>query len=178
MPLWRSSLFACATACPPGAYQISPDLLKGRTMLNLDTEDWGEVFIGCAGGGDTTLVLEVAVEAAPPGMTAQSVRRRALRMDAPPRVAAVAQPQDRLMCQLMLCRRAPPPSPASLPVPPLRCACAGAAVGPAGRPQRAQHPRGARQCGAANGARAGHAGSGPGPGAGSEGQLTWLLPNH
>lgn len=26
-----------------GAFGISPDLLKGRTMLNLDTEDWGEL---------------------------------------------------------------------------------------------------------------------------------------
>ncbi|KAG2432288.1 hypothetical protein HYH02_013011 [Chlamydomonas schloesseri] len=48
-----------------GAFQVSPDLVRGRTMLNLDTEDWGEVFIGCAGGGDTTLVLEVALQPPP-----------------------------------------------------------------------------------------------------------------
>jgi dipeptidase D len=29
-----------------GAFDLHPDLLKGRTMLNLDTEDWGEIFIG------------------------------------------------------------------------------------------------------------------------------------
>lgn len=34
-------------------------------MLNLDTEDWGELFIGCAGGGDTLLTLPVELEPAP-----------------------------------------------------------------------------------------------------------------
>ncbi|KAG2497779.1 hypothetical protein HYH03_004051 [Edaphochlamys debaryana] len=48
-----------------GANQIAPDLVTGRTMLNLDTEDWGEIFIGCSGGGDMTLVLEVALVAPP-----------------------------------------------------------------------------------------------------------------
>ncbi|GFR49868.1 hypothetical protein Agub_g11970, partial [Astrephomene gubernaculifera] len=48
-----------------GAFEISPDLLTGRTMLNLDTEDWGEVFIGCAGGGDMRLVLQVALQRRP-----------------------------------------------------------------------------------------------------------------
>ena len=37
----------------------------GRTMLNLDTEDWGEIFIGCAGGGDSELTLTAAVAPAP-----------------------------------------------------------------------------------------------------------------
>ncbi|KAG2427342.1 hypothetical protein HXX76_012536 [Chlamydomonas incerta] len=48
-----------------GAFQIAPDLVAGRTMINLDTEDWGEVFIGCAGGGDSTLVLEVGLQPPP-----------------------------------------------------------------------------------------------------------------
>jgi hypothetical protein len=34
-------------------------------MLNLDTEDWGELFIGCAGGGDTLITLPVALDPAP-----------------------------------------------------------------------------------------------------------------
>ena len=32
-------------------------------MLNLDTEDWGEIFIGCAGGGDSMITLPVQHEA-------------------------------------------------------------------------------------------------------------------
>lgn len=34
-------------------------------MLNLDTEDWGEIFIGCAGGGDSEISLTAALEPAP-----------------------------------------------------------------------------------------------------------------
>lgn len=38
---------------------------SGKTMLNLDTEDWNEIFIGCAGGGDSLLNLQVQTEKAP-----------------------------------------------------------------------------------------------------------------
>lgn len=31
----------------------------GKTMLNLDTEDWNEIFIGCAGGGDSVIRLPI-----------------------------------------------------------------------------------------------------------------------
>lgn len=34
-------------------------------MLNLDTEDWGEIFIGCAGGGDSELTLTADIVPAP-----------------------------------------------------------------------------------------------------------------
>jgi dipeptidase D len=34
-----------------GALNLDPDLLQGDLMLNLDTEDWNELYIGCAGGG-------------------------------------------------------------------------------------------------------------------------------
>ncbi|KAK9818933.1 hypothetical protein WJX74_002557 [Apatococcus lobatus] len=37
-------------------------MAAGRTMLNLDTEDWGEIFIGCAGGGDSLLTLPLEQE--------------------------------------------------------------------------------------------------------------------
>jgi dipeptidase D len=33
-----------------GATDMDASLLSGQRMLNLDTEDWGELFIGCAGG--------------------------------------------------------------------------------------------------------------------------------
>lgn len=38
--------------------------LSSRRMLNLDTEKWGEICIGCAGGGGVTLTLEVIFECA------------------------------------------------------------------------------------------------------------------
>jgi dipeptidase D len=34
-----------------GALRLDASLLSGSLMLNLDTEDWQELFIGCAGGG-------------------------------------------------------------------------------------------------------------------------------
>ncbi|KAK9818925.1 hypothetical protein WJX74_001245 [Apatococcus lobatus] len=45
-----------------GAFQLDGSIVTGRTMLNLDTEDWGEIFIGCAGGGDSLLTLPLEQE--------------------------------------------------------------------------------------------------------------------
>jgi len=36
-----------------GAINLQPDFFEGRTMINLDSEDEGILFIGCAGGMDT-----------------------------------------------------------------------------------------------------------------------------
>ena len=49
-----------------GAFALNGDIIKGRTMLNLDTEDWGEICIGCAGGGDSSIELKVDYQDAPP----------------------------------------------------------------------------------------------------------------
>ena len=38
-------------------------------MLNLDTEEWGEICIGCAGGGDTSIELDVPCSPAPHDLT-------------------------------------------------------------------------------------------------------------
>jgi len=37
-----------------GAFRLEKDFLKSQILLNLDSEDDGELFIGCAGGIDTT----------------------------------------------------------------------------------------------------------------------------
>jgi dipeptidase D len=37
-----------------GAMQLDPSLLSGRTLINLDTEEDGALYIGCAGGASTT----------------------------------------------------------------------------------------------------------------------------
>ncbi len=42
-----------------GASHLETDFLQGRTLLNLDSEEEGSFFIGCAGGGDTELTLPV-----------------------------------------------------------------------------------------------------------------------
>lgn len=36
-----------------GARLLETGFLEGSVLLNLDSEDWGEIFIGCAGGVDT-----------------------------------------------------------------------------------------------------------------------------
>lgn len=36
-----------------GAFALQPGFFEGKTLLNLDSEDEGELFIGCAGGIDT-----------------------------------------------------------------------------------------------------------------------------
>ncbi len=41
-----------------GAINLKPDFFKGRTLINLDSEDEGILFIGCAGGMDTIGKLE------------------------------------------------------------------------------------------------------------------------
>jgi dipeptidase D len=37
-----------------GAFALEKDFFKGEILLNLDSEDEGEIFMGCAGGNDTT----------------------------------------------------------------------------------------------------------------------------
>ena len=38
-----------------GALNLDASLLKGRKMINIDTEEWGAIYIGCAGGIDAKL---------------------------------------------------------------------------------------------------------------------------
>lgn len=38
-----------------GAQGLARDVLQGRLMLNLDTEEWGEFYLGCAGGLDVNV---------------------------------------------------------------------------------------------------------------------------
>lgn len=38
-----------------GAKELLPDLLSGRYLINLDSEEDGVITIGCAGGGDTRI---------------------------------------------------------------------------------------------------------------------------
>ncbi|MBI5544548.1 MAG: aminoacyl-histidine dipeptidase [Deltaproteobacteria bacterium] len=42
-----------------GAFNLEPGSLKGRQLLNLDTEEEGAVYIGCAGGMDSVATRKV-----------------------------------------------------------------------------------------------------------------------
>lgn len=48
-----------------GAKALKPDFLEGKRMLNLDSEEDDVIYIGCAGGCDTTLTWEFQTEQAP-----------------------------------------------------------------------------------------------------------------
>ena len=45
-----------------GAFGLDGGMLTGRTLVNLDTEEWGDIFIGCAGGGDSRITLPVSAD--------------------------------------------------------------------------------------------------------------------
>ena len=50
-----------------GAFAIQPGFFSGSTLINLDSEDEGELFIGCAGGIDTVGILTYTPETLPAG---------------------------------------------------------------------------------------------------------------
>jgi dipeptidase D len=50
-----------------GALKLDGSLLEGRTLLNLDSEEDGVLFVGCAGGADSHLFLPVTRTAPAPG---------------------------------------------------------------------------------------------------------------
>lgn len=57
-----------------GAFALRPGVIKAKTLINLDSEDHGQVFIGCAGGIDTLAHLYYTEEAAPAGYFAAEVK--------------------------------------------------------------------------------------------------------
>lgn len=48
-----------------GAFELGEGMLTGKYLINLDSEDEGEIFIGCAGGVDTVATFKYKKEAAP-----------------------------------------------------------------------------------------------------------------
>ena len=62
-----------------GAEGLKPGLLDGDILLNLDSEDEGELYIGCAGGVNTNAVGEYNEEEVPEGMAAYKVTVKGLK---------------------------------------------------------------------------------------------------
>lgn len=48
-----------------GAFGLESGFLKAEILLNLDSEDEGELFIGCAGGADTVIKMPFTMEKSP-----------------------------------------------------------------------------------------------------------------
>ena len=53
-----------------GAFALEKGFLSGKILLNLDSEDEGEIFIGCAGGVDTVATFTFHEEEVPAGSEA------------------------------------------------------------------------------------------------------------
>jgi dipeptidase D len=62
-----------------GAENLKPGLLDGHILLNMDSEDEGELYIGCAGGVDTTVRFKYTEESVPAGMVAYRVSVKGLK---------------------------------------------------------------------------------------------------
>jgi len=62
-----------------GAFALEQNFLTGELLINLDSEDDGEIFVGCAGGIDTTALLSYKSEKTPENYFAFSVSVKGLK---------------------------------------------------------------------------------------------------
>ncbi|GAP70962.1 Xaa-His dipeptidase [Bacteroidales bacterium 6E] len=57
-----------------GAFALKSGFFEGKILLNLDSEDEGEIFIGCAGGIDTIATFRYTKEQTPFGSVAFKIK--------------------------------------------------------------------------------------------------------
>lgn len=62
-----------------GANKLAPGVLKGDILLNMDSETEGELYVGCAGGVDTTGTFTPTMEAVPANFKAYSIAVKGLK---------------------------------------------------------------------------------------------------
>ncbi len=62
-----------------GAFELKPGLLNGDILINLDSEDEGELYIGCAGGIDTNAFFSYKEEKIPAGHIACQIDVKGLK---------------------------------------------------------------------------------------------------
>ncbi len=62
-----------------GAFGLKPGWLRGDILINLDSEDEGELYIGCAGGIDTNVTFSYTPENVPADYVAYEVEVKGLR---------------------------------------------------------------------------------------------------
>lgn len=73
-PAWRGGALAGVFTVSEevglnGALALSPEMLEGTYLLNLDSEEEGELYLGCAGGARLTLTFDASFRPVPAGMT-------------------------------------------------------------------------------------------------------------
>ena len=62
-----------------GAFGLKPGTLKGEILLNLDSEEEGELYIGCAGGVDITASMRYKEEPVDEGFVSRRLTLKGLR---------------------------------------------------------------------------------------------------
>ncbi len=62
-----------------GANNVNPGFVKSRTLLNLDSEEEGALYVGCSGGRDTTGTWTIDPEEVPAGMKAAELKVTGLK---------------------------------------------------------------------------------------------------
>jgi len=56
-----------------GAFGLKPGILKGEILINMDSEDEGELYVGCAGGTNANLSYSYKEEQVPAGHVAYRI---------------------------------------------------------------------------------------------------------
>lgn len=62
-----------------GANGLKPGVLKGDILMNLDSEDEGELYVGCAGGLDANIAGKYVEETLVPGYTGYKVSAKGMK---------------------------------------------------------------------------------------------------
>ena len=62
-----------------GAFAMDKDLIKGKILMNLDSEDFGVLTVGCAGGGDSKIEIPIETQPVKNNLESISVKVYGLR---------------------------------------------------------------------------------------------------
>ncbi|HDQ15756.1 MAG TPA: aminoacyl-histidine dipeptidase, partial [Bacteroidetes bacterium] len=62
-----------------GAFALDSDMLTGKIMLNLDSEDFGVLTVGCAGGGDSQIYLPIKNQSIDGNLISMNIKVSGLR---------------------------------------------------------------------------------------------------
>lgn len=62
-----------------GAFGLKPGLLNGDILVNMDSEDEGEMYVGCAGGIDVNAEKDYREEPTPTGLKAFKIQLKGLK---------------------------------------------------------------------------------------------------
>jgi dipeptidase D len=62
-----------------GAFALEPNMLTGKIMINLDSEDFGVVTVGCAGGGGSNIELPLKTQKVNGNMQSMLIKVSGLR---------------------------------------------------------------------------------------------------